>query len=213
MMYQEVVDNLENMVKDVLTNVHTAMPGTILEYNAGTGLASVQPVGSFYCGKVEMDYPVVPEVPVCITASASGIAACVPVKQGDACLLVCAEQSLSAFLSGTSEAQSNERFELTNCMAIPGLMQSPIDAQLEANEKEALVLCNGENKIVIADGKTEITGDIRAEGNVEIKGDVSIEGEVTLDGKVAVIGDFFVKGNIEAAGSIKGAGEGQADYE
>lgn len=203
---QEVVENLENMVRDILTNsVHTAMPGVILEYSPETGLANVQPVGSFYCGKVEMDYPVVPEVPVCITACAPDIAACVPIKAGDACLLVCAEQSLSAFLSETSEAQSNERFELTNCIAIPGLMKIPVDAQQEANEKEALVLTNGENKIVITEEKIEVTGDVQMEGNIEVKGDVSIEGSITLNGEVSAKGRLFVEGDIQATGNINGA--------
>lgn len=206
-MNQEVVENLENMVKDILTNsVHTAMPCTILEFNPETGLASVQPVGSFYCGNVEMDYPVVPEVPVCITACAPSIAACVPIKEGSAGLLVCTEQSLSAFLSETSEAQSNERFELTNGIVVPGLMKVPVDAQLEANEKEALVLCNGEKKVTITEEKIEVAGDIQIEGNIEITGDIQIEGEVNMDGKVSITGNLFVDGNIEATGSISGEG-------
>ncbi len=204
-MNQEVVESIENLVKDVLQGVHTAMPAEILEYSPETGLASVQPVGSFYCGRVEMDYPVVPEVPVCITACAPGIAACVPIKAGDACLLVCTEQSLSAFLSGTSEAQSNERFELTNGIVIPGLMKAPIDAQMEANEKEALVLANGENKIVVTEEKIEICGDVQTEGNIEIMGDISIEGETVLNGKTSITGNLFVDGNIMATGKVEGA--------
>lgn len=209
-MNQEVVESIENLVKDVLQGVHTAMPAEILEYSPETGLASVQPVGSFYCGRVEMDYPVVPEVPVCITACAPGIAACVPIKAGDACLLVCTEQSLSAFLSGTSEAQSNERFELTNGIVIPGLVKAPVDAQTEANEKEALVLANGENKVVVTKEKIEMFGDIRMEGNIQIEGnieamgDVWIEGETALNGKTSITGNLFVDGNIMATGKVEG---------
>ena len=222
-MIQEVVEQMENMVKDVLNNsVHTAMPGKILSYDDGSGLADVQPVGSFYCGKVEMDYPVIPSIPICIMATSDGIASCIPIKAGDSCLLVCAEQSLSAFLTETSEAQSNERFELTNCIAIPGLMRAPVEAQQEANEKEALVMVNGETKIIVTEEETsvmiggetkivvtqeaiEITSDSKIEGNIEITGDVSIEGETTFSGKVSIDGDLFVDGNIKATGSIEGA--------
>lgn len=117
-MTQEVVEQIENTVRDVMNNsLHTAMPGKILQYHDDSGLVDVQPVGSFYCGNVEMEYPVVPGVPLCMMSNLSGIAACIPIKAGDIVLLVFAEQSLSALLTGTSEAQSNERFELTNGIA------------------------------------------------------------------------------------------------
>lgn len=197
-MIQEVVEEMENMVKDVLTNsVHTAMPGKILSYDSG--MVTVQPIGSFYCGKVEMDYPVIPSIPLCIMASPIGIASCIPVKAGDTCLLVCAEQSLSALLSGASDTQSNERFELTNCIAIPGLMRTEIEAQQEANEKEALVMTNGETKIIISKDKIEITGDS------EITGDIKITGPTTLSGKVSIEGNLSVDGNITATGTITGS--------
>lgn len=149
-MIQEVVEEMENMVRDVInSSVHTAMPGKILSYDDGSGLADVQPIGSYYCGKVEMDYPVIPSIPLCIMANAEGIAACIPVKAGDACLLICAEQSLSALFTDTSEEQSNEKFELTNCIAIPGLMKAPVEAQQEANDKNALVMVNGKTNTAL----------------------------------------------------------------
>lgn len=205
-MIQEVVEEMENMVKDVLNNsVHTAMPGKILSYNEESGMVDVQPIGSFYCGKVEMDYPVIPSIPLCITANNLGIASCIPIKSGDTCLLVCAEQSLSALLTETSEAQLNERFELTNCIAIPGLMKAPIEAQQEANEREALVMTNGDMKILITKEKIEIAGDSKIEGNIDIAGDVTITGETSLEGKVSIKGNLYVDGKIDATGNINGA--------
>ena len=205
-MIQEVVEEMEKMVKDVLNNsVHTAMPGKILTFDDATGMANVQPIGSFFCGKVEMDYPVIPSVPVCITANSSGIASCIPIKPGDTCLLVCAEQSLSALLSETTDAQSNERFDLTNRIAVPGLQRAPVDAQKEANEKEAVVITNGDKKIVITEEGIEITGDTKIEGNIEINGDVSIKGITKFDGKVSIKGNLDVDGNITATGNITGA--------
>lgn len=205
-MIQEVVEAMEGMVREVMNNsLHTAMPGKILAYDAATGMANVQPIGSFYCGKVEMDYPVIPSVPVCISANSSGIAACLPIKAGDIVLLVCAEQSLSAFLTETSEAQSNERFELTNCIAIPSLVRVPVEAQKEANEKEAIVLTNGKTKVVIEEEKIEITGDVSVEGEVEITGNITITGETVFSGKTTVKGNLSVEGNITANGDISGA--------
>lgn len=187
-MTQEVVDAVEGVVQDVLNNgLHTAMPGKILAIYPDTGLVDVQPVGSFYAGNIEMEYPVVPGVPVCMMANGLGIAVCIPLKEGDAVLLVCAEQSLSAFLTGTTEAQANERFELQNCIAIPGLMVAPVDAQNEANEKDAVVIANRENKIVLSGEGMEVSG------------------ETTLSGAVSIKGNLTVQGNIRATGDISGA--------
>lgn len=209
-MIQEVVEEIEKTVKDVLNNsVHTAMPGKILAFHEESSMVDVQPIGSFYCGKVEMDYPVIPSIPICITANMLGIASCIPIKAGDLCLLVCAEQSLSAFITGTTEAQSNERFELTNCIAIPGLIRAPVDAQKIANEKEAAVITNAETQIIVTKEGVEITAaESTLEGNIKITGNLTVEGETSFTGKVSIKGDLFVDGNIKATGNIDGSNTG-----
>ena len=209
-MIQEVVEDIEKTVKDVLNNsVHTAMPGKILAFHEESSMVDVQPIGSFYCGKVEMDYPVIPSIPICITANMPGIASCIPIKAGDLCLLVCAEQSLSAFITGTTEAQSNERFELTNCIAIPGLIRAPVDAQKIANEKEAAVITNAETQISVTNEGVEITAaESTLEGNIKITGNLIVEGETSFTGKVSIKGDLFVDGNIKATGNIDGSNTG-----
>lgn len=199
-MTQEVVDAVEGVVQDVLNNgLHTAMPGKILAVYPDSGLVDVQPVGSFYAGNIEMEYPVVPGVPVCMMANELGIAVCIPLKEGDGVLLVCAEQSLSAFLTGTTEAQANERFELQNCIALPGLMAAPVDAQNEANEKDAVVIANGENKIVLSGEGMEVSGKVKLQDGLEVSG------ETTLSGAVSIKGNLTVQGNIHATGDISGA--------
>lgn len=215
-MLQEVVEEIEKTVKDVLNNsVHTAMPGKILAFYEDTAMVDVQPIGSFYCGKIEMDYPVIPSIPICITANSFGIASCIPVKPGDLCLLVCAEQSLSAFVSGTSEAQSNERFELTNCIAIPGLVRAPVEAQQIANEKDAIVVTNKGTQVIVTEDeiqikadKSKIECDVDITGNVSLTGEFTAEGNVSLSGNVSIKGDLFVDGNIKATGDIDGANTG-----
>ncbi len=222
-MITEVVEQIEQIVKDVMNNsLHTAMPGKIVALNEASGLMDVQPIGSFYCGKVEMDYPVVPGIPMCIAANSKGIAACGPIKVGDDVLLVCSEQSLSSFLTGTSEAQSNEKFELTNCVAIPGIQHSMPNAQKEANEEDGYVITNGDDvKILITKEKIEIkngedTKILITKESVDIsKGkvdfllsdkDISLKGDVSIEGKVAIKGNLEVDGNIKATGTISGGG-------
>ncbi len=214
-MNNEVVEQIERLVKDVINNsVHTAMPGKIVSLDESNGLMSVQPTGSFYCGKVEMDYPVVPGVPICTTANNSGIAICSPIKEGDDVLLVCAEQSLSAFISETSEAQSDEKFELTNCVAISGIQRAMPDALKEANEKDAIVFMNGDNvKVLITKDEIDITNGegikILVSNNfVQVtNGDMDLiitNEDISIKGKVSITGELEVDGNITSTGRITG---------
>lgn len=198
-MNNEVVEQVEMLVKDVINNsIHTAMPGKVVSVNDVSGLMSVQPIGSFYCGKKEMDYPVVSGVPICVTANSKGASICSPIKAGDSVLLICAEQSLSAFISDTTDGQSNEKFELTNCIAIPGIQRSMPDSQKEANNKDAVVVANGNIKILIMKDGIEVTDG----GGMEIH--IS-NGKVSIEGKVVIKGDLKVEGSIDAVGNIKGA--------
>ncbi len=234
-MNNEVVEQIERLIKDVMNNsLHTSMPGKIVSLDEESGLMSVQPTGSFYCGKIEMDYPIVPGIPMCITANSTGIAACSPIKAGDDVLLVCAEQSLSAFITETSEAQSNEKFELTNCIAIPGIQRSMPDAQREANEKDAIVVTNGEDvKVLITKDKIEVvTGadikiliskesvnvtngnidfsvskeGISLRGDTKLEGNFEIKGDVSIEGKTAFKGKVIIKGDLEVDGNIAATG-------
>jgi hypothetical protein len=199
-MRQDIVEAAEGMVRDILnSSVHTAMPGKILSYDVETGLANVQPIGSYYCDRLEMEYPIIPSIPICVTANSDGIAMCMPIKAGDIVLLVCSEQSLSAFLSDTTEGQSNERFELTNCIAIPSLLKVPVDAQKEAIEEDAVIITNKDTKIIMRNDGIEVKGDTKAEGNIEITGNA------TINGKISITGDVLVTGNITATGNITGA--------
>ncbi|MCM1180009.1 MAG: hypothetical protein NC347_07115 [Clostridium sp.] len=225
-MNNEVVEQIERLVKDVMNNsLHTSMPGKILSVDEASGLMSVQPTGSFYCGKIEMDYPVVPGIPMCVTANSNGIAACSPVKAGDDVLLICAEQSLSAFITETSEAQSNEKFELTNCIAIPGIQRSMPEAQKEANEKDAIVFTNGEDvkalitkeeievtngdniKILISGDLVKVTnGDVEfsiSGENISLKGDTKLEGNLEIEGDVSVEGETIFKGKVTIKGDLE----------
>lgn len=234
-MNNEVVEQIERLVKDVMNNsLHTSMPGKILSVDEASGLMSVQPTGSFYCGKIEMDYPVVPGIPMCITANSNGIAACSPIKAGDDVLLICAEQSLSAFITETSEAQSNEKFELTNCIAIPGIQRSMPDAQKEANEKDAIVVTNGDDvKILITKDEIEVTNgedikvsiskeaanvingdvefsvskeDVSIRGDTKLEGNFEIKGDVSIEGETAFKGKVTIEGDLEVDGNITATG-------
>lgn len=178
-MIQEVVEQVEHTVRDLIgSNIHTAMPGQILSYDAELGQCEVQPVGSYYCSGFEMEYPVISGVPVVMPCSAEGVGFCFPIREGDSCLLVFSEQSMSAWMTETSEAQSDERFELQNCIAIPGLARVSAPAQMVANEENCAVVAAGETMLKVSPEGVEISGDTR------IKGDVRITGQLWCTGNV-----------------------------
>ena len=196
-MMNEVTQAVEDTVRDVVnSNVHTAMPGTILEVDEGKGLLTVKPIGSFYCDGEEMEYPVISGVPVCTTYASENIAICVPVKVGDTCLLVFAEQAISAWVTDTVEAQADERFELTNCIAIPGLRKTFPEALKEANEKECAVLqCGEETRLYIKQDGVEVV----TEGHVKVEAETV---EATADSVTVTAESTRVNGDLTVSGTV-----------
>ena len=206
-MIQEVVQQVEDTVKDVLGSVHTAMPGKVVAVYPETGMIDAQPVGSYHCSGIEMEYPVIPGIPLCISAYVSEekeIAACFPVHEDDTVLLIFTEQSLSALLTETDEGQSDERFELQNAIAIPGLAKMPVMAQQKANEEDCYLIVNGEDvSIRLSEEEIEIKAPriiMEAEEGITLSAE-----SVQVTGEMQVSASLSVGGNVSAAsGSITG---------
>ena len=87
-MIQKLAQAIDDKIHDVLGGVHTAMPGVVMAVYPESGMIDAQPVGSYFCSGIEMEYPVVPGVPLCITANQEGTGFCYPVKEGDSVLLI-----------------------------------------------------------------------------------------------------------------------------
>ncbi len=199
-MIQDIAEAIDSKVKDVMnSNLHTNMPAEIVGLDTEKGLVDLKPIGSYYVNGLEMEYPVIPSVPLVINASGGREMAFVsPIKEGDTVMMACAEQSLSTWLTGTSKEQMDERFELQNAMAIPGLQKEAVEAQIEANEDDAYILINGETKCKIKKDSVEI----KCSGvTVSIK-----SGTVTISGAelTQVNGDMSINGNLSVSGSYPG---------
>ena len=98
-----------------------------------------------------------------------------PVKSGDGCLLVFSEQALDSWMSG-GEQKSELRFDLTNCMAIPGLFVSGNPVVQEACSQDAIIIDKNGKRITVSNQ------------NIAIRGDVSIEGNLDITGKLIAVG-------------------------
>jgi hypothetical protein len=107
-----------------MTGVHTAFPGVVVKYDSATRRADIQPSlkrempdGSF------MEFPILPETPVLFFGTKK-YAIHIPLEKGDEVLVVICERSLDKWKETGGkgiEEKDPRRFDLQDCVAIPGL--------------------------------------------------------------------------------------------
>lgn len=153
-MNSELVHQINETAKKAASDIHTAVPGTIVSYDPAKGQATVKPTMKFTTkGGNVVDYPQISGVPV-VFQQHMGQKATIgfPVKPGDGCLLVISEQSLDYFMYG-QETGTNLKFDLTNAIAIPGLFSKANTVVKEACEQDAIIVdVSGTRIMVKSDG-------------------------------------------------------------
>lgn len=158
-MLQELVDQINRTARKATEGMHTALPGKIVSFDAGTGLASVQPVAKFKKPNGEtMDFPEVSGVPVVFPQSAN-VAIAWPIKPGDGCLLVFAESALDYWMYG-QETDTTLKFDLSNAIAITGLSPKGRDAMQIACDEDAAVIKAGSTILKVKAEGVFITGNL-----------------------------------------------------
>ena len=128
-MYAEFAQAVEDTAKEVMGNIHTALPAEIIAY--ANGRVDAKPVGKFYQNGTPLEYPVITGCPIFVTGTVDAEIAA-PIKVGDFCMLLISEQSLSEWLTGT-QTHNNEQWQLTNAVALCGLRKVSSTAQDAAN--------------------------------------------------------------------------------
>ena len=188
-MMQEFVSEVSKTVKQTMKEAHTAMPGTIVSYDPATGLATVLPTMKFKKPDGEsMDFPQVTGVPVVFPQSMNQQATIAyPVKPGDGCLIIVAEQSIDYFMYG-QETDTDLDFDLTNSICIPGLFAKPNSVMNEAYSGNCIIIDLGGTRITVKSGEVVIDAD-----------KVTINGEVTVNGSVTAISDVLANSSISLA--------------
>ena len=172
-MMQEVVEQVRKTAESVIETVHTCMPAEILAYNPQRGTVDCKPVGMYYSGDSAMPYPPIYGIPLYVMASSDGTAVCVPVKAGDSCLLCFGEQNISQWRDGTGASNANQRFQLMNAFAIPGLQRAAVTAQNEANAAGTAVVAAGSVRLVVSASGVSIKGNLTVDGTIRATGNVS----------------------------------------
>lgn len=182
-MLQEFTAEIEQTAKAVVNEIHTALPGEIVSYNAGAGTATVKPIGKYVTsdGK-ELNYPTITEAPVCFPfCQNAGVGIAFPVKKGDSCIIIISEVELDSWRSG-ADSEGSLRFDLTSAMVIPGLLEGGNEASEKAAKENSVIVTAGDVTLAVSgDGCKVDTGstvmNITDDG-VSIKGNLTVTGDV-----------------------------------
>ena len=150
-MMQEFVQQIEDVVREASYDIHTALPGTIAEFDPASGMASVKPEGVMTMKNGEkLSYPTIVKVPVVFPqAGGQNVMIAYPVKPGDGCLILVCENDLKPWMSHGKETDSNMKFDLTNAVCIPGLFGEAAEALQKAVEEDAIILKNEEMELTL----------------------------------------------------------------
>lgn len=149
-MLQEFVQQVMDNINGAIRNVHTAMPGKIISFDAGKCLAVVQPVMKFRKPDGStMDFPQVTGVPVVFPQVMNQQATIAyPIKAGDGCLIIVSEQSIDYWMYG-QETDTDLAFDLSNAICIPGLFVPANATMKEACDNNAVIVKVSDTKLTV----------------------------------------------------------------
>lgn len=182
-MNQEFIQQVKDTVKDALREVHTAIPGKIESFDPNTGLATVLPSMKYKCPDGTMlDYPHITGVPVLFPQGAGqGVTVAFPVKAGDSCLIIAAEQSIDFWMYG-KETDTDLAHDLTNAICIPGLFAKANAAVKRACEIGGVVVDAGGTSLVVQKGSVAVNGSLTVSGSLSVGGSITAKGGVSGGG-------------------------------
>ena len=136
----------ERNFKVLMSGVHTALPGQILEYD-GSRAVTVQPmVSKKLTDGTYLKLPKIVDVPLIFPGSTQGVFR-FPIKKGDGVLLVFSERSIEEWMNSgkVGEPEDIRRFSLSDAIAIPGLFfreqEMPL-TEISITEADRLLLKN-----------------------------------------------------------------------
>lgn len=158
-MTPQLMQLIEETFEYGMTNVHTAFPAVVKNYDAETRRAEVQPSlkRKMFNGEF-MDLPIIVDVPVLYFGTIkAGIH--ISLEEGDEVLIVCSERCLDSWkdAGGDSiEDADTRKFSMPDAVAIPGLQAQTFP---NISEKENCFALHHDSKIVITTEKTTITVD------------------------------------------------------
>lgn len=189
-MMQEFVQQVEETARAVVDEIHTAMPGTIISFDPKSGTAVVKPNGKYVTADLkQIDYPQITDVPVVIPfCQAAGVGIAFPVVKGDSCLIIISEVELDEWRTG-AESEGSLRFDLTNAVCIPGLLEGGLNHLAKACQNNAVIVTAGSSEVMVSDDCVAITsGSAKltvSESGIAIGGNLKVNGNIIYTGTIS----------------------------
>ena len=153
----QLQDAIEAIVSNVLSTVHTCIPGKIESYDHTKQMANVQPlIKKKYVDGETVNLPVIVNVPV-VWMRGGGALFTFPLMQGDGVLLLFAERNIDLWLTkgGIVGPPDRRKFDLSDCIAIPGLVDFT-NSNFPANNDDVMLTYSGGSFAVHNDGQIDI---------------------------------------------------------
>lgn len=163
-----------------LKDLHTAMPGIIVSFDAATQTATVQPaIKRIFTGLGAVNLPLCVDVPVAFPGGGDFFLT-FPVKQGDECILLFSERAIDYWhVSGGTQLPAEYRLhDLSDAIAVVGLNSQPkklsnlqMDgAELRSRDRSTYIRLSSDGihikGNIIHDGDTTQTGNLTVSGTV-----------------------------------------------
>jgi hypothetical protein len=159
---QDLTDFMREFLDYYFTQVHTSMPGVVVEYDAGKRRATVQPSLKRRAGNKEyIDFPLLIDVPV-IYPGTKKWTIHFPLEKGDEVAVFFSERALEAWKDAGQDGIEDpdpRRYDLCDAYCIPGLQPQ----EFIAAEEPGLQIIHqdtfdGEliSQVLITDDKIEV---------------------------------------------------------
>ena len=205
---------VRKLIEQRLGDLHTAMPGEVVSFDADAQEADVQPLTKrrYPSGEV-VDLPMLQRVPVVFPRGGPAFITW-PLAAGDKVALLFCERSIDAWKDdgGIYNPEDGRKHHLSDAVAIPGLF--PSSDTVEVSSDELLISC-GDAELRLAEGGTAtftngtITLELAASGAVSLEND-NVTIAAAADGEVSVengTGNFIFKANADIefdTGTVQG---------
>lgn len=208
---QELGEDLIRRQKNeesLAANIRVAVPGIIQNFDAKEQTVRVQPAirevvtGSDYTPTF-IALPELLDVPV-VLPRAGDYVITLPIRPGDECLVVFADQCIDAWWQsgGVQNQMDRRRHDLSDGFAILGVWSQP--RRLNNYDSDGLRLLNtktGSSMILDEKGVT-IQGTLTVTGNSVMKGTMTVAGDSTMQGAL-------VAGGVDLVGHTHTCPDGQ----
>jgi hypothetical protein len=178
---------IEQIISRKLSEIHTCMPGQIVDYDYTTQKASVQPcIKKQYLDNTDEQLPIISNVPV-IWPRASNCSLTFPLLENVYVLLCFTERALELFLNqgGIQKPGDTRQFNLTDCIAIPGFYPFSENSLATNNTDVLLVYKDSSIRIEGASDKFPNEND----GAIDIVGSQNFNVTITKDQLIKIGGN------------------------